>query len=48
MQSLTDADLLSIEGLAAVVRRTRKVWRRRVDQAGSGSPQQEGELSQHT
>lgn len=42
---LTDTDLLGIKGLAAVVGRTREVGRRGVDDAGSGTPQDEDELT---
>lgn len=45
---LTDADLLGIEGLAAVVGRPREVERRGVGGARSGAHQDEGELTQHT
>lgn len=44
---LTDADLLGVEGLAAVVGRPGEIGRRGVDDAGSGAPQDEGELTQH-
>lgn len=45
---LTDADLLSIEGLAAVVGRPGEVERRGVGGARPGAHQDEGELTQHT
>ena len=45
---LTDADLLSVEGLAAVVGRSRELGGRGVDDTRAGAPQEEGELSQHT
>lgn len=46
--NLTDTDLLGIECLAAVVGRPREVRGRGVDYAGPSTPQDEGELTQHT
>ena len=45
---LTYADLLGVKGLAAVVGRPREVRWWGVDDAGSGPPQDEVELTQHT
>lgn len=47
-EDLTDADLLGVEGLAAVVGGTGEVRGRGVERAGSRPPQDEGELAQHT
>lgn len=48
MEGLTDADLLGVEGLAAVVGWMREVRWWRVDYTGPSPPQDEGELTQHT
>lgn len=45
---LTDADLLGVEGLAAVVGGTGEVGGGGVECTGSRAPQDQGELAQHT